>query len=163
MFIFTRQLGFMYKYKNFLLFFCVIAILLLWYFFPVSFDNNDDQVMFGISSGLFSGISSPNLILTNIVIGKLLNHLFIIYNGINWYTLYLQIAQIFSFLIICYVFLKNINNSFLLPLFIVSFVVSGFFTLCIIKLQFTTVSIFCSAAALLCLQSQIKRLYKFIN
>ena len=77
----------MYKYKYFLLFFCGIAVLLLWLYFPISFDNNDDQVIFAISSGFLTGIPSPNLILTNLLIGKLLNQAFILTPKINWYTL----------------------------------------------------------------------------
>ena len=150
------------KYKYFLLFFGGIAILLLWSFFPVSFDNNDDQAMFAIASGLFSGISSPNLILSNIFNGKLLNLLFSLTKSFNWYTLYLQMIQMLCFLSICFLFIKNKNVDFLTSLFLVVFILLSFFTLSIVKLQFTTVALFCCFTALFYLQSEIKKLSKLI-
>ncbi len=151
----------MYKYKYFLLFFCGIAVLLLWLYFPISFDNNDDQVIFAISSGFLTGIPSPNLILTNLLIGKLLNQAFILTPKINWYTLYLQVAQLFSFLTFCYFFIVNKKFKLLESILIILIIFLGFFSLCIVKLQFTTVSLFCCFTALFIMQSELHNKIKF--
>jgi len=150
----------MYKYKYFSLFLSGIAILLLWCTFPISFDNNDDQVMFAISSGLFSTIESPNLILTNIFIGKTLNRLFLFNKNINWYTLYLQTIQLFCFIAIAFLFIKKNSLSLLSSIGIILFFFLGFFSLCIVKLQFTTVALLCCFTALFYIQSDLKTSYK---
>lgn len=151
----------MSKYKYFLLFFCGIAILLLWLYFPISFDNNDDQVMFAIGSGVLSEIKSSNLILTNVLIGRLLNQFSLFSIKINWYTLYLQTAQMLSFLAICYVFIKNKKYNFLDSILILLIIFLGFFSLSIVKLQFTTVALFCCFSALFFLQSELNNKIKF--
>lgn len=139
------------KYKNFLLLFCCIVILLFWSIFPICFDNNDDFVMQGICSGTFSGIATANLVLINIFLGKFLYTLFFIFNTINWYALFLQIVLLICFFTSGYLFMSNkIINSITSTLFIL-FLLLGLYFICIVKLQFTTVALFCCFTGLLCL------------
>lgn len=152
----------MYKYKYLLVFFCAIAALLLIWFFPICFDNNDDQTMYAICSGLMTGVSSPNLILTNILTGKSLSNLFVLSKKINWYTLYLQTAQGVSFLFICWVFIRNTKSTFFTAGMAVLFILAGFFSQCFVRIQFTTVALFCGFAALLSLQIRMNKLLKFL-
>ncbi|MFN8261570.1 MAG: hypothetical protein U0X41_11600 [Chitinophagales bacterium] len=146
----------MYKYKDFLLFFCAIAVLLLWFLFPVSFDNNDDQTMYAICSGMISGTSSSGILLSHVFIGRFLTAAFSFSKKINWYTLYLQGALLFSFLYVCRFFIRKNATSFLTILFVVLIVFLGFYSLAIVKLQFTTVALFCCFSALFSLQSDDK-------
>jgi hypothetical protein len=156
MFIFTRQLLFMYKYKYFLILSGAIAVLLLWVLFPLSFDNNDDQTMFIISSGVLSGQASPNIVLSNICIGYLLEKLFLFSDSLNWYTLYLELVLLFCFLLVCWILIKNNKITLFISCCIVLILFLGFFALCIVKIQYTTVALLCSGAALLLLQSDYR-------
>lgn len=135
-------------------------ILLFWYCFPMSFDNNDDQIMLAISAGFFTGNPSPNIILTHVVLGKFLNQFFILFKNINWYTLYLQTIQLFSFIAIAFLFIKKNSLSLLLSIGTILFLLLGFFSLSIVKLQFTTVALLCCFTALFYMQSDLKSSYK---
>ena len=140
------------KYKYFLLLFSGIILLLFWNNFPICYDNNDDHVMLGISSGLFSGVPSSNLVLTNIFIGKFVEQLYRFSYKINWYTLYLQSLLLLCFLTTCYLCVKDKSISIISSVLLVLFILFGIFLLCVVKLQFTTVALFCSFTGLLCLQ-----------
>lgn len=150
------------KYKYFLLLFSCIAVLLLWQFFPISFDNNDDQIMFAISSGVFSNIKSIQLIHINVLWSKIIALFFQASNHINWYTLFLQIVQLFCFLALCYLFLVNKKQNLIDSAMIILIVFLGFFSLNFVKLQFTTVSIMCILTALFYVQSHVENKKKYI-
>ena len=124
MFIFTRQLLFMYKYKYFLILSGAIAVLLLWVLFPLSFD--------------------------------LLEKLFLFSDSLNWYTLYLELVLLFCFLLVCWILIKNNKITLFISCCIVLILFLGFFALCIVKIQYTTVALLCSGAALLLLQSDYR-------
>ena len=156
MFIFTPILQRMYKYKYFLVFLCAIATLLFCLFFPICFDNNDDQVMYAICTGIISGVASPNLILTNILTGRVLCALFEFSNKINWYTLYLEGSLFCCFLFFCLLMIKDKATNFLTSVMLVLILFLGFFSLSMVKLQFTTVALFCAFAALFSLKMEIK-------
>ena len=160
MFIFTFL--FMSKDKYLLTFLAFVTILLLWKYFPISFDNNDDQAMFAISAGVFSKIQSPNLILSHLIVGKSLSQLFLFNKNINWYTLYLQIIQLFSFIAIAFLFIKKNSLSLLSSIGLILFLLLGFFSLSIVKLQFTTIALFCCFTALFYMQCDLKTSYKSI-
>lgn len=154
MFIFT--LLFMSKDKYLLIFLAFIAILLLWKFFPISYDNNDDQAMLAISAGIFSNIKSPNIILTNLFFGKFINILFYYNKNINWYTLYLQVVHLLCFIGIASIIINNNKISTLNSIGIIFIIFFGFISLSIVKLQFTTVALLCCFTALFYLQSDLK-------
>lgn len=160
MFIFTPILQRMYKYKYFLVFLCAIATLLFCLFFPICFDNNDDQVMYAICTGIISGVASPNLILTNILTGRVLCALFEFSNKINWYTLYLEGSLFCCFLFFCLLMIKDKATNFLTSVMLVLILFLGFFSLSMVKLQFTTVALFCAFAALFSLKMEIKLVRK---
>jgi hypothetical protein len=145
----------MNKYRHFPLFLGVAGILLLLFFFPVSFDNNDDQIMYFISSGILSGHPSPYLLLTNLGIGKLLNTAFSFFPAFNWYTAYLECALAFSLIAIFFAFTSTAKISTAESVIAVLVILAGFAALCIVKLQFTTVALFCCFAALLLYQSHV--------
>ncbi len=136
----------MYKYKYFPIFIGGGFILLLLLFFPISYDNNDDQLMYFLSSGVLSDNPSAHLLLTNILIGKALRLFFHLTEKVNWYTLYLQSILLLSFLTICYSLVKKKNITLVTSGIIVSTVLFGFYALCIVKMQFTTVSLLCMFA-----------------
>jgi len=163
MFIFTQQLVCMYKYKNFLLFFGLIAVLLLFSVFPVAFDNNDDQVMYLISSGLLSGDRSPYLLLTNSIIGSILQTLFSISNSINWYTLYLELVLLFSFFTVCLLFINYLKTTMLIKGIILAFLFLGFYAVSFVFLQFTTVALFSAITSLFILQFEKRLLLRTIG
>lgn len=151
----------MYKYRHFPILFGLAGLLLLLLVFPISFDNNDDQYMFFISSGAMSGHSMPDLLLTHFFIGKILNLLFSFSKQVNWYTLYLQASLTLAFGAVFLVITAG-QQSFLKKTFWILFVLPGIAALCFIKLQFTTVALFCGFAALLCLQSELPQVPKYV-
>ena len=153
---------FMHKYKYFLMFFSGIVFLLLWIYFPISFDNNDDQAMYFISSGVLSGTPSPNIIHTNLIIGILLKKLFSCSGQINWYTIYLQIVQMLALLTIYFIMIYNNKINQFLSVLLLLFLILGFSTLCIVKIQYTVVALLSCAAALFCIQSELSKRIKYL-
>lgn len=159
MFIFTQQLVFMYKYKYFLISFGLIAILLLFSFFPVSFDNNDDQVMYFISSGLLSGTPSSHTVLTNTIIGSTLKTFFSFSTSVNWYTVYLETVLFLSFTAVSIIFVNNERVSSVEQAISLLIIFLGFFAMSFLYLQFTTVALFSCFTSLLLLFFERKRKY----
>ena len=151
----------MYKYKYFLALFTIIAILLLWFYFPICFDNNDDQAMFAISSGWLSGVPSANVMLSNVLYGKLLSTLFSLNNSINWYTLILQLifAICWVYLLCYFLFLKK--NTLIISVFISAILLLGFIVAAITRPQFTSVALCCMIAALFTLYQSQHTTYRF--
>lgn len=116
----------MYKDKKIILFIGALFITLAAIVFSVSFENNDDHILYFICSGALSGISSDQLIFSSVWWGKLLTILFKLYPSFNWYTLLLMIIQNISFLTIGYISLgvqKAVKTYHLLLLL---FVLLGF-------------------------------------
>jgi hypothetical protein len=97
----------MYKYRYFPILFGGLNLLLISLFFPVSFDNNDDQMMYFISAGVLSEIPSANLLLSSLLTGKVLNTLFRVSDSVNWYTLLLQLIQLSSLVCLLFVFIEK--------------------------------------------------------
>lgn len=142
-----------------MLFFC-IAYFLLCHFFPISFDNNDDQGMFFINAGIQSGIPSSTILFINTIIGFFLKTLFNYSAAINWYYLFLQFVQFISILTICYFIIRHKNVRVLDAVFLMLFMLFGVFALSVVKIQFTTVSLLACSAALISLQNkQIKKYF----
>jgi len=151
----------MHKYKIFFLLFCGFILLLLWSSFPILFENNDDQVMFAVSSGIFTHNLSPNLVLSHVFIGKLLNTLFAISASFNFYTLYLELVLASCFFGICYLVFKDKSIRFYQQIGYLFYIFFGFMILMAVKIQFTMVAILCVATALLGLQSHLNTKTKF--
>ena len=152
----------MHKYKIFFLLFCGFILLLLWSSFPILFENNDDQVMFAVSSGIFTHNLSPNLVLSHVFIGKLLNTLFAISASFNFYTLYLELVLASCFFGICYLVFKDKSIRFYQQIGYLFYIFFGFMILMAVKIQFTMVAILCVATALLGLQSHLNTKTKFL-
>lgn len=159
---FIKQKICMHKYKYFLIFFSGIVLLLLLCFFPISFDNNDDQAMYFICSGILSGVSSPNIAHTNLIIGLALNKLFALNDTINWYTVYLQLVQMSALLTIYFILIYNKGINFLLSVLLLTFLIFGFSVLCVVKLQYTIVALLSCAAALCCIYSELPTKNKYL-
>mgnify|MGYP001765342002 FL=1 len=142
----------MYKDKKIILFIGALFITLAAIVFSVSFENNDDHILYFICSGALSGISSDQLIFSSVWWGKLLTILFKLYPSFNWYTLLLMIIQNISFLTIGYISLgvqKAVKTYHLLLLL---FVLLGFMLICVLKIQFTTIALTAILSVLLCIQ-----------
>ncbi|MFN8295964.1 MAG: hypothetical protein U0T69_07190 [Chitinophagales bacterium] len=151
----------MHKYKYLLMFFSGIVMLLVLLFFPISFDNNDDQAMYFISSGVLSGEPSLNIMHTNLIIGGLLKKIFLTSTQINWYTIYLQFIQCLALFAICLVFIYDTKLDILSYCLLLTFLIFGFSALCIVKVQYTIVALLSCAAALFCILSNLPTRYKF--
>lgn len=145
----------MYKSTKILLFLSFLALLLILICFPICFDNNDDQIMFMMSAGVLSNMPTAEIIHINFSIGYLIKSLFELFPSFNWYTLTLELIQIFALLGIFYVFINNNRNSIYYKIAIVFFLFCGFSVLCVVKIQFTVVSLTCAIGALLLLQSEV--------
>lgn len=105
--------------------------------------------MQGICSGAFSGSPTPNIVFINFFISKILHTLYLIYNKVNWYTLYLQLILFVCFVTTSYLFIKNKYINLLISLLFVYFIFFGLYFICMVKLQFTTVALFCALTGLL--------------
>lgn len=152
----------MYKYKYFLLLFCILIVSGCWIFFPICFDNNDDQAMYAIYTGMFSGLPSSNLLLSNILIGKLLVYFFSVSKSINWYTLYLQTYLALCFIYFVFLFIKPAKIKLAQSVLWVLILFSGFFAAAIVKPQFTTIALFGIFVSLLSLAEPILSKFKII-
>jgi hypothetical protein len=137
------------------MFFSGIVLLLLLLFFPISFDNNDDQAMYFISSGVLSGKLSLNIMHTNLIIGILLKKIFLTTTQINWYTVYLQFVQCLALFTIYLVFIYDTKLNFLSYSLLFVFLIFGFSALCIVKVQYTIVALLSCVAALFCILSNL--------
>jgi hypothetical protein len=107
--------------------------------------------MQGICSGGFSGLPTPNIVFINLFISKTLHTLFLIYNKVNWYTIFLELVFIVCFFTTSYLFIKDRSINILFSIISVFILLFGFYFTCIVKLQFTTVALFCGFTGLLCL------------
>lgn len=152
----------MHKYKYLLIFFSGIALFLVLCCFPISFDNNDDQAMYFISSGVLSGLPSPNIAQTNLILGLILKEIFSFSDEINWYTVYLQLIQCASLLTIYFLLIYNKGINLLLSSLVLIFLLLGFSVLCIVKLQYTIVALLSCTTALCCLYSELPGRKKYL-
>lgn len=122
-----------------------IWTLLVIFFLGVHYDTNDDAMMMLMASGAMSGASNPYLIYSHYYWGELLAFCFASFPFFNAYTFFLLVAQTGAFAIFLhFVFTKSKENERLL-LFLLWLFVSAW---CIVKLQFTSVSICLGLAAL---------------
>ncbi len=135
----------------------LIEIVLIIILFPFLFESNDDSFMNSIVSGAISGTPSEYIIFTNIIIGKILKHFFILFPTINWYTWYLILSFFAGYLSIQYCFNK-IRSDFWVKvirhLLILSVII---FSLLI--LQFTRISAISLIGGLLLLLFSSKKSY----
>lgn len=151
----------MYKNTKILLFLSFLLLVSILIFFPVCFDNNDDQIMFMMSSGVLSNKPTPEIIHINILIGYILECYFNNIQTFNGYSFLLEFIQIISFGTIFYLFLRIKNNFQFYKSLMLFFLLGGFSILCVVKLQFTVVSLFCAITALLVLQSNLSIRFRF--
>ena len=138
----------MHKYRNFLLLFSAALAVLLWIYFPICFDNNDDQTMLAINSGMLTGIASPYSFYSNIIIGKWIACFFQFLPTFNWYSFYLEIVLLLVFMVLSWYVLLIHKITPIKAFFVLLILFFGFFSRAIITPQFTTIALFCSIAAL---------------
>ena len=148
---------FMYKYRYFIVLICLLAVILLWLLFPICFDNNDDQTMIAIQSGMLSGGSNSHLILSNILIGKGLTFLSQKFTDVNWYTFYIEITLCVCFLSTTYLLITRKKTPLLPSVLVILILFFGFYSWAIIKPQFTTAALFCATLALLLYSLNIQK------
>lgn len=99
------------KHSNTVLFsFCILEVLLVILFVPLSFQTNDDVAMNSIASGAISGKPSEFLVFTNVLIGYILKFLYQIIPSVNWYTYYLILAFTGGYYALQLAFQKTCKN-----------------------------------------------------
>lgn len=118
--------------------------------------------MYAICTGMFSGLPSSNLLLSNILIGKLLVYFFSVSKSINWYTLYLQVYLALCFIYTVFLFIKPAKIKLAQSVLWVLILFSGFFAAAVVKPQFTTIALFGIFVSLLSLAEPILSKFKII-
>lgn len=151
----------MRKYRYFLLLFSAAIAVLFWIYFPICFENNDDQTMLAINSGMLTGAAAPFSFFSNIIIGKWIDYSFHLLPTFNWYSFYLEIILLLVFMVLCtYVLL--IHKIALLKAFLFILILFfGFFSWAIITPQFTTIALFCSITSLFLYTLPIRARFRF--
>lgn len=117
------------------LIFTIIFFILINAIFNIRFEENDDIIMALISSGEYSGTPDHHLVFINIIYGKLLNTLYLLFPQLEWYTILQVVFNIISVSIISQFILRRNITKFNKRIFIV-FLYSIFISI-MITLQFT--------------------------
>ncbi len=139
------------------IFFSLLSILLN-HLFSIRFESNDDPAMLLIASGKYSGTPDNHLVFINFIYGSLLNLLYSIYAGIEWYTITFITLNTLSISILAKIILKS-SYSVIFKIILLLFLFSIFinYTVC---LQFTrTASILAIAGLSVIYNSK----YKFVG
>jgi len=116
-----------------LIIFCFISLV-----YVIRFEENDDIVMLLLASGKYSGEFESHLVFINFIYAKLLNLLYYIYPGIEWYTLLFVLFNILSTSIIATLVIKSKNKQIIKIIFLVF--LATLFLQMNIHLQFTKTS-----------------------
>lgn len=131
------------KYTKYVLPAVLILTLMPLFIFHLSFNNNDDQLMFLFSNGMSSKFQSNNLLLIHPVLSFLINK----WNGItsartNTYSLFLY-TTLSTNIILLFVYFAQCNSIKKLPetLVMVIFIFLGYFLYFYLELEFTSVSL----------------------
>jgi hypothetical protein len=119
-------------------FICISEVVIILYFIPIAFANNDDTTMNAIASGAMTGTPSEYLLFTNIIIGHLLTFLYSATSEINWYAWYLILTFSFGYIFIQYFFFKI--TSGLIKNITTHIVVFAFLYPNLLELQFTKIA-----------------------
>lgn len=144
------------KYKTLIaIIYSVLLIGLALLFLPIRFEENDDVVMLLLASGNYTGHFESNLVFINPIYGFIVSGLYRLINGVEWYTFLFIALHIISLAIIIHkvIFLKLkivLKASLILFFSIIELNL-------IMYLQFTTVAMILSIAAVLLLNFENRR------
>ncbi len=124
------------KFQGIFLFLFTTALFFIIYsFFEIRFEENDDVIMALIASGKYSGTPDAHLVFSNIIYGYFLNYLYTINSTLEWYTIIQVLINIVSTSILSQFILKlNVLKFF--KIILLAFLFSIFLAISI-KLQFT--------------------------
>ncbi len=113
------------------------------------YETNDDLGMQLIASGFYTGQASEHLIFTNVVIGWMLRCMYQLWDGCNWYLVYLVVVHFVSLTALAFLVVSRKRNWAFVLLYL------GFFVLVetriLLSLQFTTTAFLAGTAGLLLL------------
>jgi hypothetical protein len=105
-----------------ILLFNALFFLLLGYFLPLKYEENDDIIMLLFASGVYSGVSDAHLVFINYIYGLGLVGLYKWWPSIEWYTYLFLLFHFISLSVLSFYLLKKpknwLNISFLLLFYI---------------------------------------------
>ena len=116
-------------------------------FLSPGFDTNDDIGMVFIVSGEATGAPSGDIVFSNILIGRFLQHLYQWTDRVNWYTAYLLSVHFATMTGLLYAFLRMQASRTSVALFVIVF--AQFEVALIQFLQFTSVAAMAGVVGLL--------------
>ena len=118
----------------------------------LGYETNDDMRMASIASGVTTGQPSQEIIVSNVLIGAALKHLYQWTDAVNWYSLYLLGVQFATMTGLLYAFLRVRPSRLSVALFVLLF--AQFEVGLLLLLQFTsTASMACLVGVLLVMAS----------
>lgn len=109
-----------------------------------------------IASGFISGSPSYHIIFSNIIIGKILQVLYLTNMNVNWYTLYLYLIHLIGSTLLFYILLKRNGNNIYWGFFLFMVFFLFFEVRFLLLLQFTTTAFVIGLAGMLLLLSKEK-------
>lgn len=115
--------------------FTTLLFFLIYFSLNIRFEENDDVLMALISSGQYSGTPDYHLVFINIIYGKFLNFLYLLFPKFEWYTILQVVYNIISVSIISQFISRSNIAKFNKRVFLV--LLYSIFIGVIITLQFT--------------------------
>ncbi len=104
----------------------------------VVFQTNDDNIYLYMLSGVFNGTYSPITIYEGYLQGLIISNLYRISSAVEWYTLYLMIVSLLSYVVIAVIILNSKINKFVKYLiFFTLLIIQGYFH---VSPQFTIIA-----------------------
>jgi hypothetical protein len=113
----------------------------------IGYETNDDVRMTAIASGVMTGRPSQDLIVTSVLIGNVLKHLYQWTDRVNWYTLYLLAVHFATMTGLLYAFLRTRPARTSVILFGLLF--AQFEVAQLLLLQFTSTAVLAGAVGVL--------------
>lgn len=151
---FSKKIGYRIVGVGGVLFiFNVLAFVLLFFFLPGRFEENDDIMMCMIANGTMTGMPDCHLVFINAIYGHLLKFLYSTFSGVEWYTILFAIFHIASISAITY---QVVANDEWKPICKVVFLIFLYviWARIIVSFQFTTTAgLLCFAGCLLLLRN----------
>jgi len=115
--------------------FTTLLFFLIYFSLNIRFEENDDILMALVSSGQYSGTPDYHLVFINVIYGKLLNFLYLLFPKLEWYTILQVVFNIISVSIISQFISRSNIAKFNKRLFLV--LLYSIFIGIIITIQFT--------------------------
>jgi hypothetical protein len=106
----------------------------------------DDVYVMLAASGFFTGEPSEFLLISNVILGKILQWLYSSFPAINWYTYILTALNFICMTVILYLFLEKSKSYFSILVFLIIFLVFGveFY----IRIHYTFIAFLCGFTGL---------------